>query len=398
MAINYTYPLKASPQREDEFLIIDSVDDTTKRVTAGAILGLGQGNDVGVSSLTATTPLSNSGTNSDVVLILGTVPVGKGGTGLTSVGSVGTVLTSTGSAAVWSSTVTNFLPLAGGQMTGNITMSGSQTVDGRDVSADGTKLDTIESNADVTDAANVTAAGALMDSEITNLAQVKAFDTTDYATATQGALATNALPKSGGAMTGPITTNSTFDGVNVSVRNAVLTTTTTTANAALPKSGGAMTGAITTNSTFDGVDVAARNAVLTTTTTTASAALPKTGGTMTGSIAGVTLITNLLQVVSPTQAGTIFNPGNGSFASLNASAPISSVTVTVMPSGTTSKLFLTNTTAATSIPSWIDSGGAPIKWAGGSSPTITNSIGKVDVITFEFLAGAVYGSIIQNYS
>ena len=37
---------------------------------------------------------------------------------------------------------TTKLPLAGGQMTGNITMSGSQTVDGRDVSADGTQLDT----------------------------------------------------------------------------------------------------------------------------------------------------------------------------------------------------------------------------------------------------------------
>ncbi len=37
---------------------------------------------------------------------------------------------------------TTKLPLAGGQMTGNITMSGSQTVDGRDISADGTQLDT----------------------------------------------------------------------------------------------------------------------------------------------------------------------------------------------------------------------------------------------------------------
>ncbi len=37
---------------------------------------------------------------------------------------------------------TTKLPLAGGQMTGNITMAGSQTVDGRDVSADGTQLDT----------------------------------------------------------------------------------------------------------------------------------------------------------------------------------------------------------------------------------------------------------------
>ena len=34
------------------------------------------------------------------------------------------------------------LPLAGGTMTGNIVMSGSETVDGRDISADGTQLDT----------------------------------------------------------------------------------------------------------------------------------------------------------------------------------------------------------------------------------------------------------------
>ena len=79
---------------------------------------------------------------------------------------------------------------------------------------------------------------------------------TDYATAAQGTTADAALPKTGGAMTGAITTNSTFDGVDVAVRDGVLTSTTTTANAALPKAGGAMTGAITTNSTFDGRDVA----------------------------------------------------------------------------------------------------------------------------------------------
>ena len=47
---------------------------------------------------------------------------------------------------------------------GNITVSG--TVDGRDVATDGTKLDGIETGADVTDAVNVEAAGALMDSEV----------------------------------------------------------------------------------------------------------------------------------------------------------------------------------------------------------------------------------------
>ena len=53
---------------------------------------------------------------------------------------------------------------------------------------------------------------------------------------------------------------------------------------ALTLAGGAMTGAITTNSTFDGVDIAVRDAILTSTTTTAGAALPKAGGTMTGNI------------------------------------------------------------------------------------------------------------------
>ena len=45
--------------------------------------------------------------------------------------------------------------------------------------------------------ANVTAAGALMDSEVTNLAQVKAFDSTDYATSAQGTTADNALQARG---------------------------------------------------------------------------------------------------------------------------------------------------------------------------------------------------------
>jgi hypothetical protein len=169
------------------------------------------------------------------------------------------------------------LPKSGGAMTGAITTN--STFDGRDVATDGTKLDAIEASADVTDATNVnaagavmesdyttarsllvqqsgsgspevlsvgtntivgrvtgegsaiddlsptqvrsllnvedgadvtdttnvTAAGALMDSEVTNLADVKAFDTTDYATAAQGSTADAALPKAGGTITGTVT-------------------------------------------------------------------------------------------------------------------------------------------------------------------------------------------------
>ena len=93
---------------------------------------------------------------------------------------------------------------------------------------------------------------------------------TDLSSATTTAGA--ALPKAGGAMTGAITTNSTFDGVDIATRDGVLTATTATANAALPKAGGALTGALTTNSTIDGVDIATRDGILTSTTTTANAA------------------------------------------------------------------------------------------------------------------------------
>ena len=51
----------------------------------------------------------------------------------------------------------------------------------------------VEAGADVTDATNVSAAGALMDSEVDNLSQVKAFDSTDYATSAQGSTADSAL-------------------------------------------------------------------------------------------------------------------------------------------------------------------------------------------------------------
>jgi hypothetical protein len=59
-------------------------------------------------------------------------------------------------------------------VTNNIVVGG--TVDGRDIATDGTKLDTVETNADVTDTANVTAAGAVMDSELTSEASVKALN------------------------------------------------------------------------------------------------------------------------------------------------------------------------------------------------------------------------------
>ncbi len=100
--------------------------------------------------------------------------------------------------------------------------------EGAFVNGDKTKLDAIEASADVTDATNVTAAGALMDSEVTNLAQVKAFDSSDYATSAQGTTADAALPKAGGAMSGAITGNQEITG-----RRPIVADTNTTINLTL---------------------------------------------------------------------------------------------------------------------------------------------------------------------
>ena len=89
--------------------------------------------------------------------------------------------------------------------TGNITVTG--TVDGRDIAADGTKLDTIETSADVTDTANVTAAGAVMDSELTNIAAVKALN--------QGVATTDSPTFAAVTSTGNVTVGGTVDGRDV---------------------------------------------------------------------------------------------------------------------------------------------------------------------------------------
>ena len=94
------------------------------------------------------------------------------------------------------------------------------------------------SDASVT-AENVASVGAVMDSEVTNLAQVKAFDSSDYATAAQGTTADNALPKAGGQMTGNITFSGTqtVDGRDLSVDGARLDTLERTARLRFQKRG-----------------------------------------------------------------------------------------------------------------------------------------------------------------
>lgn len=113
---------------------------------------------------------------------------------------------------------------------GVVTLAG--TLDGRDVATDGTKLDGIDTAAkDDQSAAEILTAIKTVDGAASGLDAdlLDGSEATAFATAAQGTLADNALPKGGGAMTGAITTNSTFDGIDVGVDVAANTAKVTNA-------------------------------------------------------------------------------------------------------------------------------------------------------------------------
>ena len=149
-------PSLTTPASGDQIAVVDiSGTPTTKKVTANNLMTLAPVQSV--AGRTGTVTLSN------------------------------TDISGLGSAATTAST--DYATAAQGATADSAQQPPSE---GAFVDGDKTKLDGVEASADVTDTANVTSAGALMDSEVTNLAEVKAFDSTDYATAAQGTLADSA--------------------------------------------------------------------------------------------------------------------------------------------------------------------------------------------------------------
>jgi len=216
----------------DEFAIVDSSASETKAITRAELLSsvsaitttgdITVGGDLTVNGTTTTINTQTLDVeDKNITVAFGAADAAAAdGAGLTVDGADATI-TYVSSGDNWSFNKDI-------DVTGDVAVSG--TVDGRDVASDGSKLDGIEAgatgdqtaseiktsyesnadtnaftdaeqsklsgieaNADVTDTANVTAAGALMDSEVTNLSDVKSFDPTDYATAAQGDLADTSL-------------------------------------------------------------------------------------------------------------------------------------------------------------------------------------------------------------
>jgi len=157
-----------------------------------------------------------------------------------------------------------------------------------------------------------------------------------------------------------------------------------------------MTGAITTNSTFDGVDIGVRDAVLTSTTTTAGAALPKAGGTMSGLVNMADQIVQrpVLKDYAETKvamgSATAVNLEDGNVFSKTISGTTTLTFTNPSSAAATSfSLILTNGGSATlNFPSAVD-------WSAATAPTLTQS--GIDILTFTSIdGGSIWYGIVAG--
>ena len=154
---------------------------------------------------------------------------------------------------------------------------------------------------------------------------------------------------------------------------------TTTANAALPRAGGAMTGPITTNSTFDGVDIATRDAVLTTTTNTANAA-----NTTANAAATLTAVQTFTagqrgEVTALTDASSIATDlalSNNFSVTLAGNRTLANPTNTV--AGQSGSIFITQDGTGSRTLAF----GTNFKFVAGTAPTLSTAASSIDRIDY----------------
>ena len=154
---------------------------------------------------------------------------------------------------------------------------------------------------------------------------------------------------------------------------------TTTADAALPRAGGAMTGPITTNSTFDGVDVAARDAVLTTTTNTAN-----TANTTANAAATLTAVQTFTagqrgEVTALTDASSIATDlalSNNFSVTLAGNRTLANPTNTV--AGQSGSIFITQDGTGSRTLAF----GTNFKFVAGTAPTLSTAASSIDRIDY----------------
>ena len=162
------------------------------------------------------------------------------------------------------------------------------------------------------------------------------------------------------------------DAVTAAKLANAINTDIATGVAALPKSGGAMTGAITTNSTFDGVDIATRDAVLTSTTNTANAAASLSAAqTFTAGQRGeITALTDASSIATNLALSNNFS------VTLGGSRTLANPTNIV--AGQSGSFFITQDGTGSRTLAY----GGYFKFVGGTAPTLSTAAASVDRIDY----------------
>ena len=289
-----------------------------------------------------------------------------------------------------------------------------QPAEGPFVDTDKTKLDGISTGANVTNTSTVTAAGALMDSEVTNLAQVKSFASSDYATAAQGV-------KADSAMQDLSDDGSPHLSANLDVQATEINTTTSNGNIKLNPNGTGCVEAMgdgTTDGTTGAIQLNCSNnnhgVKIQSPAHSAGATYTLTLPTATGA-ANSLITTNGSGVLSFTNNPTLTTPVvttldmAGAIQELVYTANVTGTYTLSAGNGTIQNITLTGSVGSGSVTDSLNDGeavtlvvddgsgytidwtGAVDKWVGGSAPTLDTT--NKNVIVLWKVGSDLYGML-----
>jgi hypothetical protein len=437
MAINYTYPIKAVPTVSDNVLIIDNEDTTNPRATKTATiqsivnLASGGGGGGGVTDFTSTAgTFVNVTTNAAATgsVSVGTVDLSATGTaGATTFLRGDNTWSTTGDVTGPASSVDRSIPIFQGT-TGKIIQNATGvTIDANgNVTLDNWPNTEAEFRGDVDGAIRFTAqadenlsfgdavyiSGASGSNTLVRKAQSNSLSTMPaFGFAYQDTTSGNSVQivtfgniyGSGGAK--PLDTTVDSDGNSITVGDTLYISPTTSGGWTNVRPTGATElvqniGKVTRVNANNGSIKAGGAGRVNSTPNTIS---------ITGSISGSQVLSQKFTTDEVTVTGSGSAP-----ATFTHDVDTGSVALITITDTTGNVLRLVNLPSATpvivkvlqggtiapwpNITSYIDAGGGTIEWSGGTAPTITQTNGQSDILTFVRIGTNIYASINQNFS
>jgi len=437
MAINYTYPIKAVPTVSDNVLIIDNEDTTNPRATKTATiqsivnLASGGGGGGGVTDFTSTAgTFVNVTTNAAATgsVSIGTVDLSATGTaGATTFLRGDNTWSTTGDVTGPASSVDRSIPIFQGT-TGKIIQNATGvTIDANgNVTLDNWPNTEAEFRGDVDGAIRFTAqadenlsfgdavyiSGASGSNTLVRKAQSNSLSTMPaFGFAYQDTTSGNSVQivtfgniyGSGGAK--PLDTTVDSDGNSITVGDTLYISPTTSGGWTNVRPTGATElvqniGKVTRVNANNGSIKAGGAGRVNSTPNTIS---------ITGSISGSQVLSQKFTTDEVTVTGSGSAP-----ATFTHDVDTGSVALITITDTTGNVLRLVNLPSATpvivkvlqggtiapwpNITSYIDAGGGTIEWSGGTAPTITQTNGQSDILTFVRIGTNIYASINQNFS